>query len=224
MNNNFGSPDAFDFMDRLRIKNTTLDKDFELLCLSQGENSSAGKAGHPETAIEGMSIPKDYQAEPNEYEPHGTMPSEAKRALVFLLRQGVILSSQKSKLFEAICRYEAAVRRHLSQVYLKLVLDEKAGVIMVACSNKEYIMQCGQAVGPIDVSIALEHISLQATELGLATCWIGSFDTDKVRQVLDIPEDVAIIELMALGYPAEQGEQNTRLPIEKIVCYNKWQF
>jgi len=100
----------------------------------------------------------------------------------------------------------------------------KAGAIIVACSNNDYVMRCGQAIGPIDVSIALEHISLQATELGLATCWIGSFDTDKVRQALEIPGDVAIIELMTLGYPAEKGSQNTRLPIEEIICYNKWRF
>jgi len=100
----------------------------------------------------------------------------------------------------------------------------KAGAIIVACSNNDYVMRCGQAIGPIDVSISLEHISLQATELGLATCWIGSFDTDKVRQALEIPGDVAIIELMTLGYPAEKGGQNTRLPIEEIVCYNKWRF
>ena len=101
---------------------------------------------------------------------------------------------------------------------------EKAGAIIAACSNKDYIMQCGQAIGPIDVSIALEHISLQAAELGLATCWIGSFDAEKVRQLLEIPDDVVIIELMTLGYPAEQGKQNTRLAIEEILCYNKWSF
>lgn len=99
---------------------------------------------------------------------------------------------------------------------------EKAGAIIVACSNKEYIMQCGQAVGPIDVSIALEHISLQAAELGLGTCWIGSFNAEKTKQILEIPEDVTIIELMAIGYPAEQGRQNSRLPAEEILCYDKW--
>jgi nitroreductase len=100
----------------------------------------------------------------------------------------------------------------------------KAGVIIVACSNSDYVMACGQAVGPIDVAIALEHISLAATELGLGTCWIGSFETEKVREILNIPEDVAIIELMTLGYPAEGGRQSGREPIENIVCYDQWQF
>ena len=101
---------------------------------------------------------------------------------------------------------------------------QKAGAIIVACSNSDYVMRCGQQVGPIDVSIALEHICLQATELGLATCWIGSFEPEKVKGILDIPADIAVIELMALGYPADSPKEPKREPIEKIVCYEKWGF
>jgi nitroreductase len=100
----------------------------------------------------------------------------------------------------------------------------KAGVIIAACSNSNDVMRCGQAVAAIDVAIAMEHICLQATELGLATCWIGSFEPEKVRKVLKIPQDVAIIELMALGYPADKAKKPQREPIENIVCYEKWEF
>ncbi len=65
------------------------------------------------------------------------MPPEARRALVSLLRHGVILFSQKANLFESLCRYQDAVRRHLSEIYLKLVLDEKAGVAFVATIHDE---------------------------------------------------------------------------------------
>jgi nitroreductase len=101
---------------------------------------------------------------------------------------------------------------------------ENAGAIIVACSVSSEVMRCGQAVGPIDVAIALEHICLQAAQLGLATCWIGSFYPDKVRPIVGIPQDVAIIELMALGYPADKQKEPKREPMEKIVCYEKWQF
>ena len=100
----------------------------------------------------------------------------------------------------------------------------KAGVIIAACSNSDEVMKCGQAVGPIDVSIALEHIALQAAQLGLGTCWIGSFQTEVVRAALGIPADAAIIELMTIGYPAEAKKASVREPLEKIVCYEKWQF
>ena len=100
----------------------------------------------------------------------------------------------------------------------------KAPVIIVACSNSDYVMSSGQAVAPIDVAIALEHICLTATELGLGTCWLGAFNTENVRQILGIPADINIVEMLAVGYPAEPGRQNTREPLEKIICYNKWQF
>ena len=101
---------------------------------------------------------------------------------------------------------------------------EKAGAMIAACSNSDYVMRCGQAIGPIDVAIALEHISLQAADLGLGTCWIGSFEADKVRQILRIPDDIIIVELMALGYPAGSKPEPKREPIEKIVCYDTWKF
>ena len=101
---------------------------------------------------------------------------------------------------------------------------EKAGVIIAACSNSDEVMRCGQAIGPIDVAIALEHICLQAADLGLGTCWIGSFDADKVRQILGIPDDIIIVELMAIGYPADSKPGTKREPIEKIICYDSWKF
>jgi len=101
---------------------------------------------------------------------------------------------------------------------------ENAGAIIVACSMSKEKMRCGQALGPINVAIALEHISLQATELGLATCWIGSFYPDKVRKLIGVPEDIDIIELMAVGYPADSKGKPKRKPIEEIFCYENWQF
>ena len=115
-------------------------------------------------------------------------------------------------------------KRQVAATTNRPAVFEKAGAIIVACSNSDYVMRCGQAIAPIDVAIALEHICLQATELGLGTCWIGSFDPAKVAQILNIPDNIAIIELMAVGYPADSKPEPKREPIEKIVCYEKWTF
>ena len=66
----------------------------------------------------------------------------------------------------------------------------KAGAIIVACSVCAESMRCGQRIAPIDVAIGLDHITLRATDLGLATCWIGSFYPDKVKPLLNIPADM----------------------------------
>jgi len=101
---------------------------------------------------------------------------------------------------------------------------EKAGAIIVACTVSDHVMRCGQAVGPIDVAIALEHMCLQATDLGLATCWIGSFYPDKVKPIVGIPAGATIVELLALGYPAESSKHSRRVPLDHIVAFEKWQF
>lgn len=67
-----------------------------------------------------------------------TMPHDARRVLVHLMRQGSVMASQKAKLFELLCRNEVAIRNHLSEVYLQLILDRKAGVAFVASANSEH--------------------------------------------------------------------------------------
>ena len=119
---------------------------------------------------------------------------------------------------------DAETKKTLARAANNQSFLEKAGAIVVACTVSDHVMRCGQAVGPIDVAIALEHMCLQATELGLATCWIGSFYPDKVKPVVGIPEDVTIIELLAIGYPADSPKDHRREPVERIVSFNRWGF
>ena len=84
-------------------------------------------------------------------------------------------------------------------------------------------MKCGQLCYPIDVAIALDHITLAAVELGLGTCWIGHFDEKEVKQILGIPEKIRVVELMPLGYPANPSViEKTRFPLDVIVKYEHW--
>ena len=85
-------------------------------------------------------------------------------------------------------------------------------------------MRCGQTAYPIDLAIAMEHIAIQASEEGLGTCWIGSFFEDQVKRILQIPDNVKVVDLMTLGYPADTQTSRKREPIEKIVSYDQWLF
>jgi nitroreductase len=116
------------------------------------------------------------------------------------------------------------MKRKLAVAANNQMFLQDAGAIIVACSVCSEVMRCGQAIGPIDVAIALEHVCLQATELGLATCWIGSFYPDKIRPILGIPDQVAIVELMALGYPADTPKEHRRGPLETVVSFERWAF
>ena len=55
----------------------------------------------------------------------------------------------------------------------------------------------------VDAAIAVDHMTLRATELGLGTCWVCHFDPAVVSEVLQLPEHIEPIALLPLGYPVE---------------------
>jgi nitroreductase len=101
----------------------------------------------------------------------------------------------------------------------------EAPVVLVGCAETdEHLMACGQPCYPIDLAIAMDHLTLCAAAEGLGTCWIGAFNEAKVKEILGIPTGVRVVELMPLGYPKDPSPTvKTRLPLEAIVKRERWQ-
>jgi len=100
---------------------------------------------------------------------------------------------------------------------------KQAPIILAACAlNPNYIMRCGHPAYLIDLAIVLEHIALQAVREGLGTCWIGSFDENKAKNVLKIPDPVRIVELMSLGYYDRLPAARERKPIQELYKWESW--
>jgi nitroreductase len=120
---------------------------------------------------------------------------------------------------------DAGLRARLREAANGQAFVAAAPVVIAGCALKpEYVMRCGQPAYAIDLAIALDHMSLEAWSLGLGSCWVGSFYPDKVRAILDIPETVAVVELMTLGYPAGGPRSpKSRLPLERIASYNRFE-
>jgi len=68
----------------------------------------------------------------------------------------------------------------------------------------------------------MDHLILAATEEGLGTCWIGAFDPEAAREVLQLPEGVEPIAFTPLGYPACSPKPKSRKELDQIVHYEHW--
>lgn len=68
-----------------------------------------------------------------------------------------------------------------------------------------------------NVAIAVDHMILAATDEGLGTCWVGWFECDIVRNLLNIPADMDIPILVPIGYADENPAARPRKPISEIV-------
>ena len=67
-----------------------------------------------------------------------------------------------------------------------------------------------------DTAAATENILLAATGYGLGTCWVGSFDEAAVRRAVGLPAEARPVVLIAVGYAAEDGEENPLRPQEEV--------
>ncbi|KXB06514.1 hypothetical protein AKJ53_00150 [candidate division MSBL1 archaeon SCGC-AAA382F02] len=101
-------------------------------------------------------------------------------------------------------------------------IKEASAIIAGITTNPEDKMTCGIPAGIVDLSIALDHISLKAAEEGLGTCWIGAFHQEKAKNTLEIPENHKIVALMTIGYPKHSlsEKEKQRKNLKEIISYN----
>ncbi len=126
------------------------------------------------------------------------------------------------KIIQKIC--EEAMRPIIPNKWLK-----QAPLVIVGCSQLDVIANrvgtkvTGIEYYQIDLGIAMEHMVLKATELGLGTCWIGWFAENKLKEILKIPKRIKVSAMLAVGYTKGLNpKKRTRKPIERIVFSEKW--
>lgn len=114
-----------------------------------------------------------------------------------------------------------------------VVTDQQTKDKLVPVSgNQKFVGTCsaylvgvtepGAHYSAIDVTIALDHLSLRAVELGLGTCWIGDFEPEKVKEILGIPADHGVPICMTLGYPAQSPPARRRKPFSELFHRDRW--
>lgn len=134
-----------------------------------------------------------------------TMPHDARRVLVHLMRQGSVMASQKPKLFELLCRHEPAIRKHLSEVYLRLVLDQKMGVAFVASADYQ------NDISDINVEPGAEN--QDDPELDESTTLIP-------KRTLSLYDTLILLVLRKHYQDRESaGEQKITIDIERLESY-----
>jgi nitroreductase len=80
----------------------------------------------------------------------------------------------------------------------------EAPFLMLFCADRKAIERFGERGRDLyciqDATISASFAMIKATELGLGTCWIGSFDEDKVSQIAGLPEYLRPVAILSIGY------------------------
>ncbi|GAA0177433.1 nitroreductase family protein [Clostridium sediminicola] len=99
----------------------------------------------------------------------------------------------------------------------------EAPILVVFVGNPELSETVeGKDMYLLDAAIAMEHLVLAATEEGYGTCWMASFEENKVKEALDIPDEIRVIAMTPVGKPEEVKEHYPKKDVRDYVYLNNW--
>lgn len=150
-----------------------------------------------------------------------------------ILKAAILAPSWANK---QCCRYIVVTQKSKIKQLSSLINPwlKDAPVVIVACADpKDSGTKNGMDYYLVDVGISLQQLILAATNLGLATCWIGGFNESKIKKIIEIPNSTKIVGMTSIGYPKEKESirsriskkiigSNNRIAFEKIVHKEKW--
>jgi len=88
------------------------------------------------------------------------------------------------------------------------------------CTTGRFIEQASCAVAvvtdpsnnwhEIDGARAVQNMELAGWNEGVGTCWIGSMDRDRIKELLGIPNPLHLLTILPFGYPVQPDAPRRR--------------
>ncbi len=98
-----------------------------------------------------------------------------------------------------------------------------APVIIAACTtNTEYRMPNGQDSYPIDLSIAVSFMMIQARAEKLGACVVTTYNEAEIKEILTVPYSMRVVLLLLVGHPDETPILTKRKLKSRVISYNHW--
>jgi len=126
----------------------------------------------------------------------------------------IILVDEKSKILEIA---EECQQDFVGQVHYLVVVCSSPSRLINAYGER------GEKFNNQQSGAAIENFLLKLESEGLATCWVGYFDEDNIKNLLKIPEDIHIEAILPIGYEFEKPRtKKFRIELEQILYFNDY--
>jgi nitroreductase len=139
---------------------------------------------------------------------------------------GTAPSAGNLEAWDVIVVTDEATRGALAEAAFSQEHVERAPVIFVVCSNYVRSMsrygERGILYGLEDATIACTFMMLAAHAKNLQSCWTGAFNDNEVREILDLPQHIRPVSLLAVGKGHAPAQHMDRMGIGEHVHRETW--
>ena len=109
----------------------------------------------------------------------------------------------------------------LSEAALDQDFIAKVSHVVVVCSDgkqtRKMYGKYSDAYLRQQAGAAIENMLLTATDLGISSCWVGAFDENAVKRVLQIPDDVSVEAILPFGYADGKSRTKNKPDLKAVV-------
>ena len=135
-------------------------------------------------------------------------------------------SAGNREAWDVIVVTDEEIRYALAEAAFGQVHIEKAATVFIVCANYVRSMsrygERGILYAVEDATIACTYMMLAAHARKIHTCWTGAFDEEEIREILDLPQHVRPIALLAAGKGDTPTHQTERMPTGEHVHREQW--
>ncbi len=122
-----------------------------------------------------------------------------------------------------ILNTESALEKVRKAYNRPLFVSAPVVLLVSANQNQGWVRSDGTNHAVIDTSIFIDHLTLVASSMNLATCWVCNFEVNRLKQLFAFPEGFEPIALVPLGYPAtDEIPVKKRKALNQIITYNNF--
>lgn len=151
-------------------------------------------------AVKERSSIRAYKGEPIEKEHLEKMVEAAREAP----------SAKNLQPWKLIIVQDPEVLDDLVPVFMSQSFVRDAGALVVGLVDRSKWSE-------VDLTIGMDHLCLEAVELGYGTCWIGAFKEEELKKELEVPEYYEPLVCMTVGVPEEAGSSPTKKSVDELV-------
>ncbi|NHJ05386.1 MAG: nitroreductase family protein [Candidatus Heimdallarchaeota archaeon] len=129
-------------------------------------------------------------------------------------------SASNKQPWEFIIVKDEKMRKKFAEIHPYAKFVAESPVVFVPLTNPEIHPKYHMS----DTGLSILHFMIQAHALGLGTCWAGVIGTSfepELKKLLNVPEQLNIMALVALGYP-DQERESSRKSLDELVHWEKY--
>jgi len=103
---------------------------------------------------------------------------------------------------------------------------QQSGLLIVVCSDETNLENMygerGRVYSRQQAGAAINTVLLKLTDIGVNSCWVGSYTDELIKQILKIPQHIQIEAIIPTGFSAEKSAKPKKKKLESVLFWESW--